>query len=66
MAPETRGLGIQISDACRDTHGDEGAVDDALKRMKFEMMRSMAGFKQGDGVLFYLRWSLERPERDGS
>lgn len=51
---------FHVSDACRAEHGDEGAVDEALRRLKSEAMLCLKGWKAGEGTRFHLGLMIER------
>ena len=60
MSREIPGNHYVISDACRAAHGDEGTVDETLRRVRVELLRSLKGRPPGSDTKFHLRFSVER------
>lgn len=62
MSAEIKGNHYVITDACRKMHGsDEAAVDDALARLREEVLHSLRGRPMGQDARFHVRFSVERP-----
>lgn len=51
-----------ITDDCRTGRGDEGAVDEALKRAREELKLCLGGWEHGRGAKFHVAVTVERPE----
>ena len=54
-----------VSDQCRDIHGDLGAFDEAVERLRETYVECLLGWKRQNiaGVKYHLVLSVERPER---
>lgn len=53
-----------ITDNCRKLHGDPGAFDEAMRRIRKQYDLSVAGWSGTTGVKFHLVLTVERPEAD--
>jgi hypothetical protein len=51
-----------ITDQCRLNRTDEGAVDEALRRVRQEALECMAGWPTGAGAQFHIALTIERPD----
>lgn len=52
-----------IKDACRTSRGNEGAIDEALARLKEEYLSCVDGWEIGKGAQFHLVLTVEKPPR---
>jgi hypothetical protein len=49
-----------ITDNCRELHGEIGAFNEAVKRLRDEYIEIVKGHKQGIGSQIHLTLSIER------
>lgn len=62
---ETKTPGIQakhlfVTDSCRDLHGDDNAIDVAVKELEAEAKRCIRGWPKGDGHKLHFVLTIER------
>lgn len=50
-----------ITDTCRTGRGEDGAIDEALKRLRDEYLNCARGWPVGKGVKFHIALIVERP-----
>jgi hypothetical protein len=53
-----------VSDTCRETHGDRGAVVKAIQRIATEAGHCVDGWPRGRGVKLHLALYVERPSAE--
>ena len=51
-----------ITDACRENRGDEGAFDEAVRRLREQYIACVAGWKDRPGVKFHVALTVEPPK----
>lgn len=61
IIPGAKAAHAVISDNCRDAHGDEGAFDEAVRRLREEYLTCLNGWKGTPGVQFHLVLNIESP-----
>lgn len=54
-----------ISTTCRQNRGDEGAADEALARLRAELLTCLANWPQEHGATFHLALTVDRRGRPG-
>jgi hypothetical protein len=54
-----------IRDGCREAHGEMGAFEEAVARLRREYEACLAGWPRGKGVQFHVLLIVERPPREG-
>lgn len=54
-----------ISNACREGRGDEGAVDEALARVRKVMLDTLPRWDAEKGATFFLCFTVDRDGRTG-
>jgi len=54
-----------ISSVCRKAHGDEGAVDEALARLRAELLTCMKGWPLEKAATFHVVATVDRAGRSG-
>lgn len=59
--PGIKGAHCIISDECRSNHGDIGAFNEAMRRLRDEYERCANNWTIGRGAKLHLVLSLERP-----
>jgi hypothetical protein len=53
-----------IRDGCRELHGDNGAIAEAIRQLEAEPRLILAGWPEGHGVEFHLVMTVDRTEYD--
>lgn len=59
--PGTAAQRCVITDACRSSRGDDGAIEEALSRLRKVYEQVTAGWQVGEGVQIHLALTVERP-----
>lgn len=52
-----------ITDACRQNRGDEGAIDEAIRRVRAEYLACVQAWPLHKGVKFNVILTVEAPPR---
>ena len=53
-----------ISDECRSTHGDEGALQESVRRISDHYRRIVDGWCIGKGAKIHIAITVERPRQN--
>lgn len=61
--PGLKALHAIISDDCRRNRGDEGAIDEALRRVREEYLACVRSWHPHKGVKFNVLLTVEAPPR---
>lgn len=59
--PGQLALHLVVSDACREGRGEQGAIDEAVERLRREYAHLLTGWPAGSGVRFHIALTVERP-----
>lgn len=62
MLPGMQALHAWITDTCRTNRGDDGAIDEVLRRLIEQLRLTMHGWKIGRGAKIHVGMTVERPE----
>jgi hypothetical protein len=52
-----------VTDVCRANRTDEGAVDEALARLREEALQCFQGWKGKEGIQWHFVLTMEAPKR---
>jgi len=51
-----------VTDDCRKMRGDDGAIEEVLRRLRNELQLTMSGWSMGRGIKIHVGMTIERPE----
>lgn len=50
---------LMISDTCREAHGDEGAIDEALAKLRADYLGLLKAWPRGKGARFNIALAVD-------
>jgi hypothetical protein len=64
--PGMQAMHAIVSDECRKGRGDDGVIDEVVRRLSESMRATLKGWDLGRGVKIHVGMTVERPDGIGS